>query len=105
MSVSPSTNGGSGRASFKGAGIEFKFSQGYIVKPYLYLSFRVWVCFVCLFVFCFCFHFLFLRQGFSRTGYAATHSINQAGLELRGSLASVSQVLGYRAGETLSLNK
>jgi hypothetical protein len=60
-------------------------------------------CFVFL---CFC----FLRQGFSDSpGCPGTHSVDQAGLELRNLPASASQVLGLKACATtawpkLSLN-
>jgi hypothetical protein len=53
--------------------------------------------FVCL-VFCFV---LFLRQGFSvYPGCSGTHSVDQAGLELRNLPASAFQVLGSKACAT-----
>jgi hypothetical protein len=61
---------------------------------------------VCLFVlfwvFLFCFVFCFSRQAFSlySPGCPGTHSVDQAGLELRNPPASASQVLGLKACAT-----
>jgi hypothetical protein len=50
------------------------------------------------------FVFLFLRQGFSvlLPGCPGTHSVDQAGLELKKLPASASQVLGLKACTTTS---
>jgi hypothetical protein len=52
--------------------------------------------FVCLFVFC------FFETGVSlcSSGYPGTHSVDQAGLQLRNPPASASQVLGLKACAT-----
>jgi hypothetical protein len=65
--------------------------------------------FVCLFVLFFCFVFLFLflllfffqdRVSMYSPGCPGTHSVDQAGLELRNPPASASQVLGLRVCAT-----
>jgi hypothetical protein len=54
--------------------------------------------FVCLFV---CLFLVFLRQGSPCSlGRSGTHSVDQAGLELRNPPASASQVLGLKACTT-----
>jgi hypothetical protein len=57
--------------------------------------------------FFFFFFFGFLRQGFSvcSPGCPGTHSVDQAGLELRNSPASASQVLGLKACATTPCSK
>jgi hypothetical protein len=53
---------------------------------FLFLFFFLFVCFVC-----------FSRTGFLCVALARTHSVDQAGLELRNPPASASQVLGLKA--------
>jgi hypothetical protein len=55
----------------------------------------VFVFFVCLFVCLFCFVFQD-RVSLCSPGYPGTHSVAQAGLELRNPPASASQVLGLK---------
>ena len=60
--------------------------------------------FVCLFL-CFCFLFLFLffldRVSLYSPGCPGTHFVDQAGLGLRNSPASASQVLGLKSWATI----
>jgi hypothetical protein len=70
-------------------------------------QFIVWWGFVCLFVFvlfvfvfCFCFLFYQDRVSLCSPGCPGTHSVDQAGLELRNLPASASQVLGLKACAT-----
>ena len=61
---------------------------------------HIWVfCFV-LFCFCFCFR---VRVSLYSPGCPGTHSVDQAGLELRNLPASASQVLGLKVCTTTSL--
>ena len=55
------------------------------------------------FVSCYCFLFLFFQDRVSlcSPGCPGTHSVDQAGLELRNSPASASQVLGLKACTTI----
>jgi hypothetical protein len=60
------------------------------------LSNCVYVCFFCLFCLILFFFFLVFRDRVSlcRPGCPGTHSVDQAGLELRNPPASASRVLG-----------
>jgi hypothetical protein len=67
-------------------------------------TFSGWhICLFCLFVFCFLFVCLFVLQdsvSLCSPGCPGTHSVDQAGLELRDLPASASQVLGLKACAT-----
>jgi hypothetical protein len=82
-------------------------SSGVLVSSYCCSTYRVYILstsladclFVFVFVFCF---FVFSRQGFSlySPGCPGTHSVDQAGLELRNPPASASRVLGLKVCTT-----
>jgi hypothetical protein len=66
-------------------------------------AFGFFCLFVCLFLFCFLFFFVFFRDRVSLCSPGCcpgTHSVDQAGLELRNPPASASQVLGLKACAT-----
>jgi hypothetical protein len=61
------------------------------------------VCVFCGFVFVFVFCFVFLFFVFLRHGFSGTHFVDQAGLELRNSPVSASQMLGLKVYSTTAL--
>jgi hypothetical protein len=68
------------------------------VNTAVYLDYFIYLLIVCLFV---CLFVCFLRQGFFVSpGCPGTHSVDQAGLELRNPPASDSQVLGLKGCAT-----
>jgi hypothetical protein len=72
----------------------------------LFVCFCFWFWFFC-FCFCFCFVFVFVflsfldRVSLCSAGCPGTHSVGQAGLELRISRASAAQMLGLKACATM----
>jgi hypothetical protein len=60
-----------------------------------------WFCLFCFVLFCFCFFLVFGdRVSLYSSGCPGIYSVDQAGLELRNSPASASQVLGLKAWAT-----
>jgi hypothetical protein len=67
----------------------------------LFLNFLNFHLFIYLFIFVFVFVFVFRdRVSLCSSGCPGTHFVDQAGLELRNSPASLSQVLGLKACAT-----